>query len=698
MWELFDILPECIITMASILGGMGTGSNTGKISFKKILSSGDLEITESNNALTFNITSGSGAVIGIRQDQMVFGNTVSGITSSSLFITKDGSGGYLGNSLYGFGSIIANLSGQGDTTASDRALNVSSFNNCPGKSIILGGGNSICFASSAVIIGGFTNSIRGVDHCHSVIVGGYYNRICRSCCAAIVSSQCSIVEFSVGHSLIMSSVTSTITSSNKFNSIISSENSRINNYDSTGDDRFNQIVSSVNSYICSTGSARPNCNRSNQILASDCSCIKICTVKNLNDGFSKYNTIGASIQSNISATSSQGLSSSYNSILASEVSCITGQFNSIIGGCRNEILTNCGFSFITKGLNTILSSECVKVCNMENFTAITSCKITETTTGCRIRNVTVINDANTCIKENTCYGTMIAGRCNSMSGILNSILGGRQNNICLRNFSTIIGGSENNIISCTLYNIQLCETVSSATIISAVGTTASFFTLGSKDSIFYSLSSGIGGGCNVAAFSVTADSSCRESINFRTTADHSVIVGGCCNRSDSNKYSSAILGSFKSRILNAKNNIIIGGQFNNILSKGQYYHVDDSDFCNRSNNSFIVGGQLNCLRDADCRGNSGFLPNAVYCLENSGIIGGRCNVLLSNCTCNSVIIGGLGLTSSNSETLIIENLLVSGTFSTSPSSGVICCGVSGTFNNVKGLIAVNGIVTTVTVF
>ena len=256
---------------------------------------------------------------------------------------------------------------------------------------------------------------------------------------------------------------------------------------------------------------------------------------------------------------------------------------------------------------------------MENFTAITSCRITETTSASRKRNITVINDADTCIKENTCYGTMIAGRCNSMSGIRNSILGGRQNNICLRNFSTIIGGSENNIISCTLYNIQLCETVSSATIISAVGTTTSFFTLGSKDSIFYSLSSGIGGGCNVAAFSVKANAFCRESINFRTTADHSVIVGGCCNKSDSNKYSSAILGSFKSRILNAKNNIIIGGQFNNILSKGQYYHVDDSDFCNRSNNSFIVGGQLNCLRDADCRGSSGFFPNAVYCLENSGI-------------------------------------------------------------------------------
>ncbi len=701
MWELIEILPDCIFFMASILGGMGTGSNTGKISFKKILSAGDLEITESDTSLTFNIVSGSGQSIGIPQSQMVFGNTVSGITSSVRFITKAGqnSGGATsytsayGNSLYGFGSIINSLNGAGDTTVGDKSLNVSSFNNCPCKSLILGGGNTICTTSYSIIIGGFTNSIYGLGN-NSAIVGGYYNKIgAGSKFSTIMSSKNSKILASSVRSSIISSYDSSIYSfAREHHSIISSNNGSINLYDGVGCDKFNLILSSENSRIQNSGTVTQNCNRSNQILASSTSCIKSCSPKNSYEGFLKFNTIAASMQSSIiSASQSGGFSSSYNSIFSTENSCISGgSFNTVLGGCCNKILNSPGLT--TCGLNTVLNSECSNIFNFQNSTIVGSYKIQKTTSNQRIKNVTLINENQNCVSDNTYYSIGIGSMCSGIKGSRSSILGGYFNCI-LSSCSSIIGGCKNTIkVSSGVY--ETCEiNTSGRLIVSSITTTASFFSLATNNSIFYSLSSGIGGECNKGAISVINPYTSYEEGGFRTTADHSVLIGGCCNSSFSNKYSSVIASSFKSKIFNSKNNIIIGGLQNTISSKGQFYHVDDSDLCNRSNRSFIIGGELNRLRNGELTQN--FITDGIMCLENSGVIGGRCNQLFSSYTCNSLIIGGSGLTSSKSNTLIIQSLLISGTLSTSPSSGVICCGISGTFNNIKLFTFVNGIVTNV---
>lgn len=712
MFDIFNIIPDCIIAMVSILGGMGTGSNTGKISFKKITSAGNLEISESCTSLTFNLPSGSGDITAIPQNRMVFGNTATGITFSNNFIMKAGGNGDYssihGNSLYGFGSVIVSQDGTGDTSTSDKTLNVSSINNCPGKSFIIGGGNKICSAVGSIIIGGFTNSICLNTSSFSSIVSGYRNIIKSSAYSTILSSFCSEICNNSLQSFIMSSQCSTILSNNtKFHSIISSFNSHIDTYDGSGGDKHNQIVSSGASYICNTGSSLPGCNVANQILASRASKIKICGRKDVNEGFSKFNSIIASGTSTISATNScvppggpaAGLSSSYNSIIASEFSELKGgKHNSIISSCCSEI-TNSKTSLGT-GYNTIIGSRDIAIRNMDMTAVISSrCLCLPSPNGitsCSAYN-TLINECKTSIGNDTLYSTFIGGRCNSIFYCFSSTIGGFKNKIG-KNLSHIVGGSYNYVYNSVGFANCLCETSATSVILSSKGTTASFFAIGTYNSKFLSLSSGIGGQLNCGAISVISSPPYaeRESGNISNrTADHSLIIGGQCNRSESNRYSSIIIASFKSRITNAKNNFILGGASHFIDSKGPYYDTSDNSYCHRSNNSFIIGGRVNRLKDYCSRGTSYFNRFGIFCLENSGIIGSGCSGICSLCTCNSVIIGGFGLTSSKSDTLIIQNLLVSGTFSTSPSSGVVCCGVSGTFNDVKGLCTVNGIVTQV---
>ena len=82
--SIFDILPQLILATspAYVFAGMGSGSQSGKLTFKKIFSGEGVNIVQDENSLMFQVTGGSNA-IGIDSCKVVMGDTSTGITGSA---------------------------------------------------------------------------------------------------------------------------------------------------------------------------------------------------------------------------------------------------------------------------------------------------------------------------------------------------------------------------------------------------------------------------------------------------------------------------------------------------------------------------------------------------------------------------------------------------------------------------------------
>ena len=136
---------------------------------------------------------------------------------------------------------------------------------------------------------------------------------------------------------------------------------------------------------------------------------------------------------------------------------------------------------------------------------------------------------------------------------------------------------------------------------------------------------------------------------------------------------SSIIGGFSNEICLSDNSSIIGG-YNNLIC----YNVDHSS---------IVGGysnRINCNSDG-----SGILGGYYNDILNSSryssIIGGRNNEI--NNSCNSVILGGNGLTLSNVyNTVLVDNLMVAGDLTDSFGNPIVGGGIiQGTYSEILTL-------------
>jgi hypothetical protein len=181
-------------------------------------------------------------------------------------------------------------------------------------------------------------------------------------------------------------------------------------------------------------------------------------------------------------------------------------------------------------------------------------------------------------------------------------------------------------------------------------------------------------------------SSCHNSIiggeynNIFGGSWQSSIIGGRCNAVCRYSCYSGVFTGYSNNLDNSCESVILGGICNNI--------------CNFSNYSSIIGGGLNFISNSPLAtivgGVCSILTNCSYL---SAIIGG-CQNNIGTQSCNSVILGGVGLALNNQcNTTLTQNFWISGSFS--PNCGGNF-GFNGTFSSGSQIITLcNGVVISV---
>jgi len=168
------------------------------------------------------------------------------------------------------------------------------------------------------------------------------------------------------------------------------------------------------------------------------------------------------------------------------------------------------------------------------------------------------------------------------------------------------------------------------------------------------------GGCKNITYSKVIGGKCNEGltpsviIGSRQTKslsgpDYSVHISGLINESGINK-NGVILGGFGNKL---------NGTYNSILLTGECNRIDAFTLSDVVKNSFIIGGRCNKFFSNSVNG-------CACQTYQSGIIGGCKNNLYkrTNTISNTVILGACGLSSSESNSMVVKDLWVTGTMST----------------------------------
>ena len=697
--------------MANIFAGMGSGSQSGKLTFKRLLPGTNINISQNASCIILESTAPL-SITPITNCRVVWG-CGTGITASNSSFRISSTN----NSLFSFGSIRSNHSYSYSSYVSNlsstyNALSVGgccngiySISAAPSDSVIAGGaGNTIDSGYRSTIVGGNLNEIDGINY-FSSIIGGRSNKIkgpgSYYSSRNLITGGCSNVICNFGD----------VTSS-RYN-FISGLNNQILNF--SGTSLYNSISGGSCNLLCF---CHINCN--NSVMSSCCSCIKSNTVSSC----LKFNSI---------------LGGSCNNILGQY---ITGCHNSILGGCNNQIYS----AESSPKFNSIVSSNGSKICNYIASSTIYN-QIISGVNGCILggsKYSSIISSANSSI----CAGSSgNSGKHNSIIGgesnIINSygletpqkytsIIGGYYNCAC-SSYTTILGGSNNCSITNYIYELlggnKYCTFLSSfisggfsnttcfngtmsgshiyigafAAIIGGRCNTSSSISISGYYNRNFGHSINIGGSCNSSSLSTQNGLNPGFSIFSCPNGDlwheqSSVILGGRCLCSNGN-ISSVLVAGCGNKIINNNSSAIIGGRDNVILSRGTY-RCSGGSFTNfpTGRNHFILGGCFN--RICSCITTDRFTQKAT----NTGIIGGCNNSMFERSDGDyTTIIGGMGMSSSSDWRMVTQCLLVVGTISTDyNANGVfgnpgstICCGWTGDCLNPTSIRIVNGLVVNV---
>ncbi len=413
-----------------------------------------------------------------------------------------------------------------------------------------------------------------------------------------------------------------IQSDSRFSTILSSYNSDIGYsppFTSYGKFNFNSILSSEQSQIKSDDPDDVNINL-NTIIASRCSVIF---------GGCSLNTY------------TPGPSSCSNSIISTCESCIfDAKGSAILGGQKTKIINyfNDSPSF---GRNLLSSSVIGGYRNIIDNYSLSTVKKVET------RLSTVIGGRYNCIRMNGCSqnSVIIGGECNYGFGSYAVIIGGCKNCslapgiIISSKYSNISGSGYNSIISsCSSLGSGSIRSVdiSSISLGSSTGycsiriskyngffynnTEYSNTIIASKGSLQPTVPLPIGGGSS--RLFITYKRSSFDPSNYSSC--YSSIIGSCDSYMEGTKTSIVLLSKCscmyesRSSIMSGTFNKIFGSNYSSIISSSQSYIIN-------SNNSSIIGGSNNILGTN------------------------------STTTCNSVILGGSGMTLTFSNTVMTKH-------------------------------------------
>jgi hypothetical protein len=669
----------------TVFYGMGQNSCSGKLLFRG-LSSSDNSATFIEDSYGLTISSaGGGGGFPIDLNEIVYG-TGTGITSSFLKVDN------VNYSITGAG--IINTTPRGNTNTLNSFIELSNSQIIGGKENLIQNLNSSQLKDS-VILGGLKNCLRSNTSsilCNSVIAGGTYN----------------VMAYGIENSVILGGTQNSICTplfNSKSNDIIhSSSNAQIYKSENSNIHSSCDVCMrySCNSFISTSSNnligdeITMRFQNSSSVISSRCSQI-LATGSN--------NTIISSYKSNIA-----GNGATLSTILSSVSSLIDSAIDSNIIGGNNQCIVAFGptkssdvfQSNIIGGCSNLIYSGSPNKVGYANFFPVSPGKYNYDFTKSIVKNSTIIGGYKNCIQFRPPSRSIIAFRESSTVdvGDLNSIIGGYNNEINISLLSTTIGGKNNKII---------CETLSAI-----MGGYKNYIYAGlsigkSNNNFIYSKRAGSGhnsiiGGRENRIYTIPDIYNNTDEIDFAGSAFTSIIgsKGGEITRS----YTSTIIGSVNSKIqvsifppslgFTISNSTILSGCDNRICSE-----IDQP-----AQETTIIAGYRNCTgnslnsnmkafttiastrtrpqnSDASAIISSsgkpaGFLSeqrviiqnsknsliisscNSHICdSENSLIISSYCGKIYNN-ACNSIILAssnGLSLTWSN--TVLVQNLLVS---------------------------------------
>ena len=678
--DIINFLPDIIFSMATVFAGLGTGTQSGKLIFKSIIAGSNINITEDEKGITISTTATSFPSI---TTQAIAYGTGTSIKSNYFYVSQ--AKNQFG--VFGMFSVRQNSS-----------FSASSIYSSNRYSLIIGGeDNYMSLPRQSVIIGGCKNKLyENQSKSGNTVISGQDSYGFRGEGTVNISSSSSNLSknpFYTHHSSIVAGESNTLRDSDS-SSVISTSGASIT-FDATTSigerPHGNSIISSNSAQI-------KQFNNSNK------------TQTNLTYACANQNSILSSYKSRIWILGRDCFVSQSN-ILSSKESYISNQFycgNYTVVTSNSSIIGSVGTT-VSVSKSAIISSSNVEIIRTKVSPApetvgggvvIGTCiqKLSRFPDHCNIvslfssADLGGTNISTSCAKSKAAGGNVIAGYgsvgnsiASKYGAAYNPNLNSRFNlaSFCSRN---IIGGSENSIGT------------------GPFETSYSSYIIGGSRNINGSENVGIIAGLSN---STTLYRQSEPGFFYSTPSLRSYVVGGNFNNAFNSRYG-LVAGGYKSCLTSANESVILGGCLNSIMSYGPSFSVKNAAYSCEVTvcNSFIIGGSNNYFRtlySSSAAAGRKILPHHFY---NSGIIGGNSNCI-SGCftlgkvigMTSSVIIGGSNLCVASSYTLTVQNLMfkgIGGGVYTYDSSGNKCTGFSGTVTTPSQICVVNGLVTSVT--
>jgi hypothetical protein len=554
--NILDILPDVIMAsgLVSILGGMGTGTQSGKITFKKIFTGENISITDTGSSLSISNTVTGG--IGIGACKIVIGNSTTGITGS-IFCTNDTKYAIVGDI-----RILSSESPSSYYLRSNPGFIIGGNYNCTKglAALIIGGcqnlnsplGNGGGWSYLDSILGGSKNTLYQATFINSgqTILGGVSNTICESSKSAILGGYRSLIYASRESSTILGT-----------GSVICSSNdvSIINSSTSTGAYACGSLIlSSSNSQIGSTLSMSIS-SRFSTICGGQGNSQISSNFKN-DTKYSKF-SIGIA---NFASTRFEN--SLYSSSISSEqlinrCSCfstsISSKFSNICRSRGSSIITSCSTSIISSSFSSIISSR----------GRITS---DNSTIQCGDFSTMISSSSTGIYSNNICSDFSILSRVNNNYNYGN---GSYQSTAFINDYLYIIGGCRSSIIAykgAYMYNSKnsaiigfisnsICGDNNSVIIDNDVSSFAQYLRV-IRPSTSNSCSNIITNSCGARIFGSLASSIIGSKCGFICCISRNSSIIGSCNSCILGSTNSVIIGTLDAKIVNSNNSAIIAGE------------------------------------------------------------------------------------------------------------------------------------------
>ncbi len=586
---LFDLINNIFESFPLLLAGYsiftqpGTGSNTGKLSFKSIIAGTGISITSGTSSLSIS-DNNSQIQLGVISKRVAIG-TGTGITGSTIVSVCNG--GIIGAKMLSYES----------------PASISIYDCTSDK--------------SGFLIGGCCNTIFGGPNSRSVIMGGFCNRSTFS--DAIISTSFKSCTSGFNCRNVIIGASGSCIQQSSYNIIIGGTGTTIDNGASgTG----NHTIINSNIWVNSTDRQTIIGSYAKYQLYSGAANVSIISSKDFTPGgYSDYSSLISSNNSKLPALGA------INSIVSTNNSCIfgygptssigvflTGDSNCALNSCYSSILgsdsdiCNSKFSSILNGSEPVICNSQTSVIISSALDYISNSKYSS-----------ILGSINNSCVFNSCYSSVLGGFSNIIKDSIGSTINGSSNDICASCHSFISGRSNKSI---------------GKTFSVTIGTSS----VSNNNSVIF-------GNCNCIVISSTSSISnnliigleCNSILSNKGLTQgfiNNSILGTCLN-TITQSGTSPTTDNFSGNFINGNENTIFNGRLSGILGS-----CDNLICC--SNSSVIIGSNNSVIHGNDNNAIIGSVNACIIDSRRSAIIGatGSLNGVLNTTKVNLVRIFG----------------------------------------------------------